>query len=76
MQIGQHSSPLALTVLKTLGSPVAAASVNAASVSGAVANPASANPLSSGSATDRNEPAGPPEAGRIPPRGSFVDLKA
>ena len=71
MQIGQHSSPLALTVLKALGSPAGAASVG-----GAAANPASANPLSAGSATDRNEPAGPPEAGPIPPRGSFVDLKA
>lgn len=71
MQIGQHSSPLALTVLKALGSPAATASIGSAA-----ASPASANPLSTGSATDRNEPAGPPEAGRIPPRGSFIDLKA
>jgi len=67
MQIGSGTSPLTLAMLKTLGSQLAAGAPAAASP--AVPDLGSASP-------SRNEPAGPPEPGRITPRGTFVDLKA
>lgn len=67
MQIGNGASPLTLGMLKTLGSQLSA---------GGPATPAPAIPDLGGGAPARNEPAGPPEPGRVLPRGSFVDLKA
>ncbi len=65
MQIGTTPSPLSLAMLKTLGSQLAPA-----------ASAPAPQPDLGAAAPQRNEPAGPPEPGRIVPRGSFVDLKA
>ena len=67
MQIGNGTSPLTLAMLKTLGSQGASTTSTTATA---------AMPDLGQSSPDRNEPAGPPEPGRIFPRGSFVDLKA
>ncbi len=68
MQIGSGASPLSLAVLKTLGSQLTAGS-GAATPKAAVGELGPAAPA-------RNEPPGPPEPGKMIPRGSFVDLKA
>ncbi len=68
MQIAPGSSPLSLAVLKTLGSQLTAGTNGAT----AKATPAALGPA----APARNEPPGPPEPGKVMPRGSFVDLKA
>ena len=70
MQITPGSSPLTLAMLKALGGQSAGGNtVTAALAPSGSTDPAGGNPA-------RNEPAGPPEPGRIIPRGSFVDLKA
>ncbi len=92
MQIGSGASPLTLAVLKTLGNqadlgaPAGSSSTPAASapatlggvsaaLPAAISNGVS-NAVSPSAGSAQNAAAGPPEPGKVFPRGSFVDLKA
>lgn len=87
MQIGSGASPLTLAVLKTLGNQAgigapagpSSASATAGSVSAALPAAVSegvSNAVSPSAGSAQNAAAGPPEPGKVFPRGSFVDLKA
>ncbi len=85
MQIGAGASPFTLAVLKTLGNQAGlGAPAGASPTPGAVAGAVSSGVSNALSTTDssaqiapaQDTPAGPPEPGKVFPRGSFVDLKA